>query len=72
MLKRCVKKYKGIRISVTLKQNGRMGIGREKEKGRVAILKGARPLLRSLDFEETEELCKSFRQKGDLVKFAFY
>ena len=49
-----------------------MGIGREKEEGRVAISKGARPLLRSLDFEETEELCKSFRQKGDLVKFAFY
>lgn len=49
-----------------------MGIGREKEEGRVAISKGARLLLRSLDFEETEKLCKSFRQKGDLVKFAFY
>lgn len=66
MLKQCVKKYKGIRINIILKQNGRMGIGREKEVGTVAISKGARSLLRSLDFGET------FRQKGDLVKFAFY
>ena len=43
-----------------------MSEGREKEVGTVSISKGARSLLRSLDFGET------FRQKGDLVKFAFY
>lgn len=63
MLKQCIKKYKGIRLNIILKQNGRMGIGKEKEVGRLAVSKGTRPLLRSLDFGETEELCKSFREE---------